>query len=524
MSNSGNLFRGPAVWTLIAGVAIGAGAMYSTFSPRPGTLAITQPYVAAPHPVAITKSGSMAALKELDSAFATLADYAAPAVVKIVSQSGPSQGLSGMVPAHGGEGSGVIFRPDGYIVTNDHVVGGFDKVTVLLHDGRQLVGKVTRAEDSDIAVVKIDAKNLPTIPFGDSSKVRPGQFAMAIGSPFGFESSVTIGHVSALNRHNQIPDPMSGLVRVYPELIQTDASINMGNSGGPLIDVDGEVIGINSSILSPTGGAVGVGFAITSNQARLIAEMLIEKGKVTRAFMGVVPDNLKDFQKSKLNLTTGALVSDVASNSPAEIAGIKKDDVIVRIGNIQVNDQMDLRNSMLKYAPGSTIDVELIRDGRHKTVNVKLLDAPKHLLQQQSTPVQSNPQTPFGDNGKMPDVDQFMKQFKNQIPQGNGNRQFGPARLGVQIATIDETLRKQFHLPPSAKGAVVVAVMPDSVADHAKIAPGDLITRIGTKEIASADDIKSAMKGVNWGDRVHIKFSRFGANSAYNQEQDLTFK
>src|SRR5205814_10688759 len=136
-----------------------------------------------------------------------------------------------------------------------------DKVTVVLKDGREFPGKVTRAEQNDIAVVKIDATNLPTLPFADSSKVRPGQFAMAIGAPFGLENTVTIGHVSALNRQNEITDPLSGTDRIYPELIQTDASINMGNSGGPLIDVDGEVIGINSSIVSPNGSGIGLGFA-----------------------------------------------------------------------------------------------------------------------------------------------------------------------------------------------------------------------------------------------------------------------
>ncbi|HWA84339.1 MAG TPA: trypsin-like peptidase domain-containing protein [Fimbriimonadaceae bacterium] len=533
MSTKPSIFRGPALWTLLAGVAIGAGSMYSTFSGHGGSLALAQNEVPV-RQISLTNGESMAALKALDNGFATLAEYASPAVVLIKSESKGTPGLNGMTSMpRGGEGSGVIFRPNGYIVTNDHVVGGFDKVTVVLKDGREFPGKVTRAEQSDIAVVKIDADNLPTLPFADSSKVRPGEFAMAIGAPFGLENTVTIGHVSALNRQNAIRDPMTGLDRFYPELIQTDASINMGNSGGPLINVDGQVIGINSSIVSPNGNGIGLGFAISSNQARLLAETLIEKGKVTRAFLGLVPMDLKDYQKSQMHVDSGALVQEVSSDSPAAMAGIKANDVIVRIGTIPVSDQIDLRNAMLKYAPGTNVEVEIIRDGQHKTVKVTLKEQPKEVAQAapQTGNGDGNGRTfQFGPDGQMPDVKDFLKQFGDL---GGGNSGDGPvqtphsgdhATLGVQIHDIDSNLRKQFAIPSGATGAVVASVVPGSMADKLGMKPGDVIQAIGDKEIKTAQDVKDAMADVHVGDTKRVSYVRFGENSTFKEERDVTFR
>lgn len=531
MSTKPNIFRGPALWTLLAGVAIGAGSMYSTFSGHGDSLAFAQNN-APVRQISATSGESLAALKALDSGFATLAEYASPAVVLIKSESKGTPGLNGMAAMpRGGEGSGVIFRPNGYIVTNDHVVGGFDKVTVVLKDGREFPGKVTRAEQSDIAIVKIDASGLPSLPFADSSKVRPGEFAMAIGAPFGLENTVTIGHVSALNRQNAIRDPMTGLDRFYPELIQTDASINMGNSGGPLINVDGEVIGINSSIVSPNGNGIGLGFAISSNQARLLAETLMEKGKITRAFLGLVPMDLKDYQKTQMHVQSGALVQDVSSNSPAAIAGIKASDIIVRIGDLPVSDQIDLRNAMLKYAPGTKVDVELIRDGQHKTVSVALTEPPKELAQ--ATPAPStgsdgNGHTfKFGPQDQMPDVKDFMKQF-GDLNGGNSDggatpSPSGHAQLGVQIHDLDSNLRKQFSIPSGASGAVVASVMPGSVAEKLGMKPGDVIQVIGDKQIKSAQDVKDAMAGVQVGDTKKVSFVRFGENTTFKADRDVTF-
>lgn len=529
MSTKTNIFRGPALWTLIAGMAIGAGSMYYVFSGHSSTFALAGTDFKA-RPASITKSDSLAALKALDAGFSTLAEYASPAVVLIKSEAKATPGLTGMGGGRMGEGSGVIFRPDGYIVTNDHVVGGFDKVTVVLKDGREFPGKVTRAEESDIAVVKIEAKDLPTLPFADSTKVRTGQFAMAIGAPLGLVNSVTIGHVSALNRQNMIADPMTGKTRFYPELIQTDAAINMGNSGGPLIDVDGEVIGINSSIASPTGGGIGLGFAITSNQARLLADTLIEKGKVTRGYLGLIPVDLKDIQKAQMHLTGGALVENAPSDGPAAIAGIKVNDVIVRIGTLPVTDQIDLRNAMFKYGPGSKVDVELIRDGQHKTVTVGLTEPkPQQAQLRPQMPQGDSPNNPFmGPDGQTPDIKDFLKNFGEQ---GGGDdnsapetKKFGQAQLGVSIRDIDANARKQFHIPAAATGAVVASVTPGSVADKIGMKPGDVIQSLGGKDLKNAQDVTDAMTSVRWGDTKRMVFIRFGDNTTIKRDSDVKFK
>jgi serine protease Do len=525
MSTKPSIFRGPALWTLVAGAAIGAGSMYSVFSGGSGSIALAQNQF-KPQVVSLTKDAgdSLAMLKAVDEGYAALAEVASPSVVLIKSESKGTPGLNGLSSMpRGGEGSGVIFRDNGYIITNDHVVGGFDKVTVVLHDGREFVGKVIRAPDSDIAVVKIEATGLHPLRFADSSKVRPGQSAIAIGAPFGLANSVTIGHVSAVNRQNRIPDPMGGTERYYAELIQTDAAINMGNSGGPLINIDGEVIGINSSIVSPNGGGIGLGFAITSNQARLLAETLIEKGKITRAYLGLVPVDLKEFQKDQLKVTSGALVVEVPNDTPSAAAGIKANDVIVRIGSVPVTDQVDLRNAMLKYAPGTSVDVELIRDGAHKTVTVKLKEIPEELLH----PARQSNGRSFNftpDDGATPDVKDFMKQFEDRIKGDSAVPKTGKVQLGVQVQDLDANARKQFHIPANATGAVVMAVLPGSVAERLGLKPGDVLQKVGDREITNAEDVKKAMEGVQWGDMRRISSVRFGPDTSIKQERDVQFK
>lgn len=523
MSKNANPLKGPALWTLLAGVAIGAGSMYSVFSGKGGSVAFAQPQ-ALHRPAAITETESLAALKALDSGFASLAEYASPAVVLIRSESKGTPSLNGMAQMpRRGEGSGVIFRPDGYIVTNDHVVGGFDNVTVVLKDGRELPGKVTRAEESDIAVVKIEAKELPTLPFADSSKVKPGQFAMAIGAPYGLENTVTIGHVSALNRQNGITDPMTGKTRFYPELIQTDASINMGNSGGPLINTNGEVIGINSSIVSPTGSGIGLGFAITSNQARMLAETLIEKGKVVRAYMGVGPVDLKEYQKKELKLAGGALIEEVRSDGPAAAAGVKVKDVVVRVGDVPVEDQLDLRNAMLKYSPGTTVPLEVVRDGQRKTFQVKLSTPPQELA---STP-RSVGESPFG-NGTPEELKEFMKEFGDKVQKPRSEsapepRPFNKVQLGVQLHDIDSNNRKQFNIPENTAGAVVQSILPGSVAEKIGLKPGDVLQAIGDTKINDSTDARTAMQKVEWGKRVGVSWVRFNKTGVERFSVDAEF-
>ena len=478
-------------------------------------------------PIAGMTQENMDQLRALDNSFASLANYIEPSVVNIKSASSGGTDIFGRRTGDvGGVGTGVIFRPDGWIITNDHVVNGFDKVTITLADGRSFPGTVRRAGDFDIAVVHIDANNLPAASFGDSGKVRTGQFAMAVGFPMGLDETVTIGHVSALGAHQVIPDSRAlGGERFYSDLIQTDAPINLGNSGGPLIDVDGQVIGINSAILSLSGGSQGLGFAIPSNEARSLAEMLIEKGSVTRAYLGLVPNNLKEYQMKEMGIDGGAMATNVPNDGPAAAAGIQNNDVILRIGNFNVRNQQDVRDSMLHYSPGTTVPVEVLRGNQHKTFQVKLGDGKvaDEKLQQQ---VKQQPQDqggfqsiPFGD---MPPLGSPFGDGNQD--QGTTHPHTGKAKLGVSVDTVTDAMRSQFSIPSGVQGAVVTSVAAGSIAENVGIRVGAVIEKVGDKQIRSAQDLIDALKDVNWGDTRQIDFVTFDGNSRSEQSLPVTFK
>lgn len=522
MNRTNRFLKNPALLTLAAGLVIGGVSIASLHPGSQSTLSapMYQPPLVSVSAEKPTGSG-LAGLKALDASFTQLAEYASPAVVSIRTETKSQQTMFGQTGAMAGEGSGVIFRPDGWIVTNDHVVGGADKVTVVLHDGRELSGEVRRAEDSDLAVVKIDAKDLPTLRFADSNAVKPGQFAMAIGAPFGFENSVTIGHISAKQRDNRIGDPQTGSSRNYFDLIQTDTPINMGNSGGPLINVDGEVVGINTAILSTTGGSNGIGFAISSNLARYLAETLIEKGKVVRSYVGVVPQDVKEFQRPQFGVDNGAQLVKVPSDGPAAMAGLKEGDVVVQIGNLPVTGEVDFRNAMFRFAPGSTVDVVAVRNKERKTFHVKLIAPPVEKVAQRS--VQQMP-----DDLNMPDMPGFKDFPKflrdHQSDQNSGTTKTGKARLGVMVGPLTSETRKQFSIPENVTGAVVTTVEPGSVADRLEIQPGDVIQAVGSKKISTPEDLVSAMSDVKWGDQKAVTYSRFGKNASTTVAKDVTFK
>ena len=402
------------------------------------------------------------------------------------------------------------------------MVGGYDEVKVTTKDGRDYIGKVTRAPDSDIAIVKIEAKELPTLALGDSSRVRTGQTVMAVGAPFGLEQSVTFGHVSALGRESSIENKM------YPDLIQTDASINMGNSGGPLVNIDGQVIGVNTSILSPSGASAGIGFAIPSNQVRFIAEMLVNKGKVTRSMLGLIPTNLKDYQKKDMKLAGGALVDTVQSDGAAAAAGIKKGDVIVKVGTTPVTNQLDLRNAMLIYAPGTTVPVELVRDGVHKTLSVKLVAYKlPPAATREGSPNFSWPKDldPFKD---MPDLKgvphfKFPDEPKDDDSGSADKPKTGHARLGIQVGDATPDMRTQFNIPSDVDGAVVGDVQTGSVADKIGLQPGDVITGFAGKKVAKAQDLTDEMEKVKWGETRTVKFTRFTKDGRVSKEVTVRF-
>lgn len=271
-----------------------------------------------------------------------------------------------------GLGSGVIVSANGYILTNNHVVEGADEIRVVLPDDRELTAKVIGADPkTDVAVIKIDAANLPTVTFADSDKLRVGDVVFAVGNPLGIGETVTMGIVSARGRQVGILDDVGG----YEDFIQTDAAINMGNSGGPLVDAKGRLVGINSAILSPSRGNIGIGFAIPVNLAMTIMKSLIETGAVTRGFLGVstealTPDIAEQFGLAKD--ARGVLVTDVTAGKSADRAGIKPDDVIVAVNGKPVENKDELRLWIAQMPPGSKVAIALVRDGKPVAVAVTL--------------------------------------------------------------------------------------------------------------------------------------------------------
>lgn len=511
---------------LAAGVVLGVSGIATMNSWVRPALAQNDPLVSAKLVNAISTE-EMGTLRGLDKSFASLAEFVKPSVVNIRSETTNGTDIMGrrMDPS-GGVGTGVVFRSDGWIITNDHVVNGFESVTVTLADGREFKGKVRRVEESDVAVVKIDATGLTAANFADSNAVNVGQFTMAVGSPLGLESTVTFGHLSAVGRENEIPDmKLAARGRYYPDLLQTDASINQGNSGGPLFDIDGRVIGINTAIASPSGGSVGIGFAIPSNLVRTLAETLIEKGKVVRGAIGLRPTNLKPYQLKEKNLEGGALAFEVPNDSPAAKAGIKKGDVVVRIGSFPVKSQMDLRLAMYRIAPGTTTAVEVVRDGKRQTFNVAVVDA--STLQPQSqprnTPEPPQNNDPFGGF----DFDKLDPRLSPPTPRGNPNapkfERTGAVRLGVGVADLTPELRKSRGIPDGVKGVLVQEVVPGSPAEQAGISVGSIIQELNGKAVTTGDQIRQALSGLKWGGKAHIKFGRYTASSQMTSELDIQF-
>jgi len=283
-----------------------------------------------------------------------------------------------------GLGSGVIISSDGYILTNNHVVEGADELKVALSDDRELIAKVIGADPkTDIAVIKIDAKDLPAITLADSDKIRVGDLVFALGNPLNVGQTVTMGIVSAKGRSKLgLLDQVGG----YENFIQTDASINMGNSGGALIDTKGRLVGINSAILSPSKGNIGIGFAIPVNMAASIMRSLVETGTVARGFLGVSTDTITPEVADQLGLpkdTKGVLLSDIAPDSPADKAGLKRNDAVLAIDGTPVASREDLRFIIAQSIPGSTVKLAVVRDGKPRTIAValgKLVENPNELL------------------------------------------------------------------------------------------------------------------------------------------------
>jgi serine protease Do len=363
-------------------------------------------------------------------------------------------------PEEMGLGSGVIISPDGYIVTNNHVVDGAETVTVSLDDGRELKAKVVgRDPQTDLAVVKVDAKDLPAITFAPSANVEVGDRVLAIGNPFGIGETVTSGIVSMKDQRS----PELGGLADYEDFIQTDAAINPGNSGGALVDVDGRLIGINTAILTHSGGFQGVGLAIPSDMVRSVANSLVQNGKVVRGYLGVSIQNLNPelAENFGIGVHAGALVTDVQPNTPAARAGLRSGDVITKAGDVSVTDADQLKLAVSETAPGTRIDLKVLRDGATKDVTATTGTMPSHRLAGE----------PDNSSGSVAD--------SNDTGVLNG----------VAVADLDSDARQQFDIHDTRiHGAVITSVAADSASARAGLEAGDVIVEINHHAVATADE------------------------------------
>ncbi|MSU70018.1 MAG: Do family serine endopeptidase [Opitutaceae bacterium] len=354
-------------------------------------------------------------------------------------------------PPQAGLGSDVIISTDGYIATNNHVVDGADKVTVTFQDGRELTARVVgRDPQTDVAVVKVDARDLPAITFTDSAKVEVGDRVLALGNPFGIGETVTAGIVSATSRR-------AGIGLAYEDFIQTDAAINPGNSGGPLVDIEGRLIGLNTAILSRSGGFQGVGLAVPANLVNHVTESLVQHGKVVRGFIGVHIQDITPALADSFGLKKrkGALVAEVQPGSPAAQAGIKSGDVITAIDGQAVNDANKLSLSVSAVAPDTKLGLDLLRDGQTERVQVVTAVKPNSRL----TGSEENASASNDSEGVL---------------------------NGVAVDDLDPASRREINFPSRLKGAVITGVAPDSAAARAGLKAGDVILEINKQPVASA--------------------------------------
>ncbi len=367
-----------------------------------------------------------------------------------------------------GLGTGVIIDAGGYILTNEHVVHGADKVTVTLPDGREFKGEIKGSDiRTDLAIVKIPAKDLPAAELGDSDAVKIGQWAIAIGNPFGFavggnEPTVTVGVISAI--HRSIRGPME---RDYSDLLQTDAAINPGNSGGPLVNLDGRVVGINVAIFSTTGGYQGLGFAVTSNKAKAVLDQMIQGKKIRYGWLGVnvqnVTQELADY--FKLDAKEGVIVAQVLRGSPAEKAGVQEGDVIRSFNKQPVKDLPELLRKVGRTQVGEKVVLGLIRDKKPMEITVVIGERPDESAE--DGPVAAAP----------------------------GARSEGASWRGLEVTAVTPALSERFQLQTD-DGVLVTDVKSGSVAEEAGFHVGDQILAINRQKISSIGDFKKLIKSI----------------------------
>ncbi len=352
-------------------------------------------------------------------------------------------------------GTGFIVSPDGFILTNNHVVADSGKLQVSLSNGKKLSAEIVGLDPkTDLAVIKINEKNLPFLSFGNSDQIEVGEWAIAIGNPFGLQATVTVGIVSAKGR-NQLH------IADFEDFIQTDAAINPGNSGGPLLDIDGKVIGVNTAIVSGSGGYMGIGFAIPSSMAQRIMNQLIKDGQVQRGFLGVTLQQI-DSELAKfyhLDSTKGVLVTEVVKGSPADIAGLQQEDIIIACNGKEIESLVSFRNSISLMPPNSKIILKIIRNNKELEIPVIISLAPR---------------------------DEYQVSLD---------------KLGIQAQNLTPEQSSQFGFS-SKKGVLITAVAPDSPADCAGVKPGVLILAINRKKVESLKDLNNILKEMDNKNRI----------------------
>jgi serine protease Do len=432
-------------------------------------------------------------LGKLSDALAEVADIARPAVVNISTTSTVSveenpfgdmfndpmfRHFFGDQFGHPGEkrkfksqalGSGVIVSPDGYILTNNHVVKGAEEIKVILFDKREFKGKVVGTDPrTDLAVVKIHAKDLPTIKIGESRRLKAGDIVMAIGNPFGLNQTITMGIVSAVGRSN------IGLADIE-DFIQTDAPINPGNSGGALVNSDGELVGVNTAIFSTSGGYMGIGFAIPMDMARNVMDSIIKHGRVIRGWLGVSIQNLTPELAKSLGIkqTEGALIAGVENNSPADKAGLKRGDLIIGMAGKKVNDSTGLRNMVAEAAPGTKVDFTILRDGKEQTITVTL--------------------------GELKERRVVKKTEYNNVLKG------------ITVQELTPSLRDRMNLPENLNGVVITGISPDSPT-QGLLQQNDVIQEVNRQAIQSAQDYDQAVSKIGENDTVLLLIYRDGGS------------
>jgi serine protease Do len=467
-----------------AGVVAALGLAFTFFSAHPAVHAAAAGNGAMP-----MDDNSVSSLVALDNAVEAVAARVTPAVVNVSvtarqaeqaeSEDGQMPGIpEGAIPpefrrffgqggnGHGqapgrqiehGIGSGIIISPDGYIVTNDHVVDSAMQIRVTMNDRRVFPAKLVGVDKlNDVAVIKIEAHDLPCIAWGDSTKLHPGQTVLAFGSPFGyFQFSVTRGIVSALDR----PNPYDEDRRKPGDFIQTDAAINPGNSGGPLVNAHGELVGINTFIISGNGSFAGAGFAIPSQIVKASADEIIRTGSVHHGYLGITMNDVTPENASFFNLpdATGAIVSQVAPDSPAGHAGLKNGDVLREINGRKIVNGGALQVAVSQVSPNTTIHLGILRDGKPETLEVK--------------------------------VGEFHANA--EVAENADADSHSGGKLGLAVDDLSPQIRQQLNVPERVNGAAIESVRPASPAEEAGLAPGDVILEVNRHPVASAEKFAS---------------------------------